>query len=443
MSGPKSSRYTLTAAQRRALAEQLERERQLRIQAERDGRQRNENFNLYSDVDALVKQNNRLIDDANQVQRETEMKVVSAGNVQSTTKLLGERAKAICNQIRNAQGNELLEQKQSLIEIKSTLRTLYSELNNDISEVQSQHRKQLESVINNSVDLSFDAPSIAKAEPHKSTENCQSEAEARQKCINALAEVEDSALSSKLKDEYNSISSKLADIQTRDFFENYYSLTIVPFLKECKEWGKLVERIGEKFKAAESEYRVLCEEQDEQVRQFNFSEEGLANLKAEVSRLKTAKLDDEEQAYISRTIDDVMVEMGYKLIGNNEVTKKSEKHFKKELYLFEEGTAVNVMTSSTGQITMELGLLDTQDRIPDVEETDTLCRQMRTFCGSYAELEKKLAERGIVSKHISLLPPEAQFAQVINVEDYNMSDDETYVKEKKKATASEQKAMHY
>ena len=95
MSGPKSSRYTLTAAQRRALAEQLERERQLRIQAERDERQRNENFSLYSDVDALVKQNNRLIDDANQVQRETEMKVVSAGNVQSTTKLLGERAKAI------------------------------------------------------------------------------------------------------------------------------------------------------------------------------------------------------------------------------------------------------------------------------------------------------------------------------------------------------------
>lgn len=130
MSGPKSSRYTLTAAQRRALAEQLERERQLRIQAERDERQRNENFSLYSDVDALVKQNNRLIDDANQVQRETEMKVVSAGNAQSTTKLLGERAKAICNQIRNAQGNELLEQKQSLIEIKSTLRTLYSELNN-------------------------------------------------------------------------------------------------------------------------------------------------------------------------------------------------------------------------------------------------------------------------------------------------------------------------
>lgn len=443
VSGPKSSRYTLTAAQRRALAEQLERERQLRIQAERDERQRNENFSLYSDVDALVKQNNRLIDDANQVQRETEMKVVSAGNAQSTTKLLGERAKAICNQIRNAQGNELLEQKQSLIEIKSTLRTLYSELNNDISEVQSQHRKQLESVINDSADLSFDAPSITKAEPHKSTDNRQSEAEARQKCINALADVKDSALSSKLKDEYNGISTKLADIQTRDFFENYYSLTIVPFLKECKEWKNLVERIGEKFKAAESEYRVLCEEQDEQVQQFDFSEDGLANLEAEVNRLKTAKLDDEEQAYISQTIDDVMVEMGYKLIGNNEVTKKSGKHFKKELYLFDEGTAVNVTTSSTGQITMELGLLDTQDRIPDVEETDTLCRQMRTFCGSYADIEKKLAERGIVAKHLSLLPPEAQFAQVINVEDYNMSDDETYVKEKKKATASEQKAMHY
>lgn len=171
MSGPKSSRYTLTAAQRRALAEQLERERQLRIQSERDQRQREENFDLYSDVRALIKQNNKLIDEAEQVRRETEMRVALASSVLSTTKLLSERAQTICNQIRDSQGNELLEQKQSLIEIKSTLRTLYSELNNDISEVQSQHRKQLESVINNSADLSFDAPSIAKAEPHKSTDN--------------------------------------------------------------------------------------------------------------------------------------------------------------------------------------------------------------------------------------------------------------------------------
>ena len=69
MSGPKSSRYTLTAAQRRALAEQLEREHQLRIQAERDQRQREENFDLYSDVSALIKQNNKLIDEAEQVRR--------------------------------------------------------------------------------------------------------------------------------------------------------------------------------------------------------------------------------------------------------------------------------------------------------------------------------------------------------------------------------------
>ena len=133
MSGPKSSRYTLTAAQRRALAEQLERERQLRIQAERDQRQREENFDLYSDVSALIKQNNKLIDEAEQVRRETEMRVALASSVLSTTKLLSERAQTICNQIRDSQGNELLEQKQSLIEIKSTLRTLYSELNNDIS----------------------------------------------------------------------------------------------------------------------------------------------------------------------------------------------------------------------------------------------------------------------------------------------------------------------
>lgn len=440
MSGPKSSRYTLTAAQRRALAEQLEKQRQLRIQAEKDERQRNENLSLCADIDALVKQNNKLNEYARKIQSDTGLEIHEIEKTEIASQRISSRTNLIRSQIKAEKGNGLVAQKQELLSAKAELRSLYTTLNSGISDTQKRDKQNLTAAIAGAANLTFDVP-VNNTPPEE--DDSSREEEAKQKCVNALMEIEDSDLSEKFRAEYKAITDKLADIQTANFFENYYSLTIIPFIKECKEWGSLVDRIGDLFKAAESEYRILCEEQDEQQKEFEFSDDGLAKLEAEVARLKAVKLDDEEQAYISQTIDDVMVEMGYKLIGNNEVTKKSGKHFKKELYLFEEGTAVNVTTSSTGQITMELGLLDTQDRMPDVEETDTLCRQMRTFCGSYADIEKKLAERGIVSKHISLLPPEAQFAQVINVEDYNMNDDETYVKEKKKAAANEQKTMHY
>ena len=440
MSGPKSSRYTLTVAQRRALAEQLEKQRQLRIQAEKDERQRSENLELCGDIDALIKKNDKLIDYARKVQNDTGLEIHEIEKATITPQKVIARTNLIRGQIRKEKGNALVAQKQELLSAKAELRSLYSALYSCISDTQRRDKQNLAAAIAGAANLTFNVP-VNDTHPEEDSDN--REAEAKQKCVDVLMAIEDSGLSARLRTEHKTIADKLADIQTTNFFENYYSLTIIPFIKECKEWGSLVDRIGDLFKAAESEYRILCEEQDEQQEQFEFNEEGLAKLEAEVARLKTAKLDDEEQAYISQTIDDVMVEMGYKLIGNNEVTKKSGKHFKKELYLFEEGTAVNVTTSSTGQITMELGLLDTQDRMPDVEETDTLCRQMRTFCGSYADIEKKLAERGIVAKHLSLLPPEAQFAQVINVEDYNMNDDETYVKEKKKTTASEQKTMHY
>ena len=440
MSGPKSSRYSLTAAQRRALAEQLEKQRQLRIQAEKDERQRNENFSLCADIDALIKQNDKLIEYARKVQSDTGLEIHEIEKTEIASQRISSRTNLIRSQIKAEKGNGLVAQKQELLSAKAELRSLYSALNSCISDTQRRDKQNLAAAIAGAANLTFDVPATDTPAEENSANR---EAEAKQKCVDALMAIEDSGLSTKLRAEHNAITDKIADIQTTNFFENYYALTIVPFIKECKEWAALVGRIGERFKAAESEYRILCEEQDEQQKEFEFGDDGLAKLEAEVARVKAVKLDDEEQAYISQTIDDVMVEMGYKLIGNNEVTKKSGKHFKKELYLFEEGTAVNVTTSSTGQITMELGLLDTQDRMPDVEETGTLCRQMRTFCGSYADIEKKLAERGIVSKHISLLPPEAQFAQVINVEDYNMNDDETYVKEKKKAAANEQKTMHY
>ena len=46
--------------------------------------------------------------------------------------------------------------------------------------------------------------------------------------------------------------------------------------------------------------------------------------------------------------------------------------------------------------------------------------------------EKRLAKKGIKTKRISILPPEEQYAQIINVEDYNMKEDVEHFEAKQK-----------
>ena len=118
-----------------------------------------------------------------------------------------------------------------------------------------------------------------------------------------------------------------------------------------------------------------------------------------------------------------MEEMGYIVIGSREVTKKNGKHFRNELYTYGEGTAVNVTYSSDGKIAMELGGVDTTDRLPNDQETSILCKSMELFCDDFKEIERRLLTKGVVlADRISLLPPDAEYAQIINTADYHMTE---------------------
>lgn len=60
------------------------------------------------------------------------------------------------------------------------------------------------------------------------------------------------------------------------------------------------------------------------------------------------------------------------------------------------------------------------DRQPNAEEIDQLVQDMHSFCSDYAEVERRLAERGVLMGHISHMPPSAEHAQIINVNDYHL-----------------------
>ena len=197
------------------------------------------------------------------------------------------------------------------------------------------------------------------------------------------------------------------------------------------------------FEELYSEYQSLCEAENVEPKPFECHREGISRLKTLIGELRTAAEKADEQEYISRAIDEVMTGMGYKLIGDRTVTKRSGRQFHSELLTFSEGTAVNITRSANGQITMELAGLDSSDRQPTDDESDVLCAEMESFCGAFSEFEKRLAEKGVISRHISILPPAAEYAQIINVNDYEISGNADYseLRTNKRTAADKAKRM--
>ena len=67
---------------------------------------------------------------------------------------------------------------------------------------------------------------------------------------------------------------------------------------------------------------------------------------------------------------------------------------------------------------------------------------MQVFCGDFSEIEQRLLKKGVVlSERISLLPPDSEYAQIINTTDYEMKTEAGKLSVKKKQIKkAEQKA---
>jgi hypothetical protein len=182
--------------------------------------------------------------------------------------------------------------------------------------------------------------------------------------------------------------------------------------QEKAEYAELVAR-----------YDALCSMAGVEAKLLPYSKISVGTISSEIERLELLLVRQQEQVYISECVDEVMADMGYDLIGSREVRKKSGKQFRNELFTFNEGSAVNVTFSPDGQISMELGGLAREDRIPTTEETEILTRDMESFCGEFAEFERRMLAKGIVvGSRIALSPPTAEYAAIINVNDYNIAE---------------------
>ena len=246
-------------------------------------------------------------------------------------------------------------------------------------------------------------------------------------------------ISDELCSEIDSAERRMKEFSNASILKNFGAITVESLVKRCKEYSELYTKFEELY----IEYQALCENENIEVRTFECNKENVAELKTLIDDIRTASMQADEQEYISRTIDEVMLEMGYDLIGDRTVTKRSGRQFHSELFTFSEGTAVNITRSSSGQITMELAGLDSSDRQPTDDESEVLCAEMESFCGTFSEFEKRLAKKGVISKHISILPPTSEYAQIINVNDYELSGnaDYTELKANKKTGTEKAKRM--
>ena len=427
MSGPKSSRYTLTPEQRRILAEQRAIERRKSVASENIRRNNKRLLQIGS-----------MFSSAKDVSGELLSRCGNDGGFASKILELENVIVPIAPIISKTNNDDVNSIESTAKEVAASLAKA-EKIASELSVIAAKNEIALHDSLSADIDKGF-STSFADIQTSSQTTISESKSKIRSQLIEMK---NNQNLPKELVGELDATLSKINSIDNEAFLKNFSSVTVLPLLKRCKQYLNEYEACHEEFEKLNAEYIALCDLYFYVAQEYPCCNASVEVLKAEIKRIKDTVDADDEQAYISDCLDEVMEEMGYTVIGSREVTKKNGKHFRNELYTYGEGTAVNVTYSSDGKIAMELGGIDATDRLPNDHETFVLCESMEHFCDDFKEIEKRLLAKGVVlADRISLLPPSAEYAQIINTTDYNMTEKaETLQAKKQRRTTSKRKAL--
>lgn len=407
MSGPKSARYTLTPEQRRILVEARERERKTKRELDKLKQNRGELATLKERLGTATTSIDMLVDrvgDGNEIQQDIRNSITQIEEIIQESVGLSKQS-----------GLEKLQAFNSKVKIVEEIaRKIVAQYESQSNEINAVLSKNIEDSITDGMSIRI-ANEIANPQSHLESQKAKIE--------DVLHEIQSSKVSSDLQKEGIIILERAQGITDDSFIDNYYAMTVLPYIKRCKAYEEQIKEYGEEFDELASKHRYYSEYLGMPVISFTFSMDSLNSLKHEVAELESQSAKIEEQQYISESLDQVMRDMGYNVVGSREVIKKSGRKFRNELYHFSEGSVVNVTYAANGQISMELGGVDTCDREPSEKESSVLCDEMVEFCDEFPEIEKRLKEKGVVlMNRISMLPPAEEYAQIINVSDFNMTE---------------------
>ncbi|QUA54664.1 hypothetical protein [Aristaeella lactis] len=406
MSGPKSSSYTLTAEQRKKILEEQRRQRELEQERKRVEAETQRKGGLLIEINSELEKLSLQIDRLIFLKNESEYDLPLIDETKSKIETVKTQIETIRNR-ETTTSSELKSQNEQLSGLLYEISSHYSLCADQVSKVTDRFHKELDSRIAEGFHLSFSNLGADKRKKD-STQIIR---------INeTMAQLSGMTLSSKLQSHLNEIKNKADTITDPTFLSNFYSVVVVPFVKECREF----EAVQKEHDELIIQYAILAEECNVSTKPVPYSKEGIEFVKNEIAKLEQQSMKQKESEYIKKALDEAMREMGYDLIGDRVVAKKSGKRIRHELYSLSNGTAVDVTYSENGQITMELGGIDQVDRQPDTDESLQLVEDMRSFCTDYDVLVKRLAEKGVKTQKLSIMPPSVEYAQIINSNDYSI-----------------------
>ena len=413
MSGPKSSRYRLTASMLRRILEEEEKRRKILEEKARKEREIKEikSF-LQSTQESCKVFSDTVFEFSNKLNASNE--TIPNDIAKTIKELYAEisELERICK-TQKMDYDPLVKAKAEAEILVEKVRQMINSYSMSINDFVLDSKIANDSKIASGMELSFGEVGKIKEENDKDY----------LETINRIKELMLLDIPDDLISEVNRALSEYSAIKDRNARENYAAISIEKLVKRCIEFDRFKREKGVLFNEKYDYYISLCRQIDAPESIFDFSEDGLQMLEKAITSMKNQVQSNAEQKYISEAIDDVLNEMGYEVLGNRNVVKKSGKTFKSKLLNYGDGTVVNVTESSDGRITMEIGGMDDSDRLPTSSEREKLKKQMVSFCDDFKVIERKMEERGItLSERLSMAPAEEEYAQIINYTDYQLID---------------------
>lgn len=429
MSGPKINRYTLSASQKAALQaqirrrrEQIEKERLKREQERERQRQekkmidakRAELSSLKTSVERLEVTLSGLRELSNQAKG-----VVDVSGISDMIKSAQQSAETLLSHINHGVS---LSSMHSIEEIVTRTTNDYSGLRDYIQQIEYegvQISGLLQDKLSEDIAAFFSEPSNATGSEKQSS--IQVKISSAQSALQNLLDYDCLPLTQKT--EIRRALEKLEWVSAENA-DSYIEIEVQPLIKRGQKYVTLWEKNGEEYKTLLIQYEslVTMNHREDRIQAVPFDDSAVIQLEKLIAAEEQIALESAEREYISETLAEVMQEMGYAVWGNREVKKRNGKRLSKSLFHYGDGMAIDITCADDGQITMELGAVDTSDRLPSQKETSLLVSEMESFCEDFSVIETKLAAHGVVVGHrISLAPPSKEYAQVINIGDYTVS----------------------
>lgn len=304
---------------------------------------------------------------------------------------------------------------------------LLTEINDLSKQIAAEHKKQLEREAQQKKEAEIKRIAEEKLRIEQELKAKAQEEEAKTSLLetifNAIENVyNESYVSDEIKAKVEKLKEKAENISTQDlqYIKNFNNIELTTTLKnlsqEIDNRKNFIDNFNEKY----TEYVVLCESLNLEPKQFSLNKDSLYYIESEIVRLDELSQKQAEDNFIKQSITEVMNEMGYQVIGDAKDTV--DDYLSNAIYQFDENTAIALTLDTNGNISMEIGSLDDCDRDPDAKEAAQLKADMDVFCSKHKEFKERLTKKGINLKFVHELPSSVEYAQVFNLNDYNISE---------------------